>query len=72
MSDGWAVKVTREGPGPQIEIWYAAISDPIEAEIAIRKHVTAPPETSVVAEQPVLESVLKGMGLDDGQISQWQ
>jgi hypothetical protein len=73
MSDGWAVKVTRTlttGGGTQTEIWYAAIAGRTEAEKAVREHVSAPSETSVVAEQPVEEAALRGLGLDDGQISQ--
>lgn len=61
MSDGWAVKVTRTlttGGGTQTEIWYAAIAGRTEAEKAVREHVSAPSETSVVAEQAVQEAAL--------------
>jgi hypothetical protein len=74
VSDGWAVKVTRmlpTGGETQTEIWYAAIPGRTEAEIAVREHISAPSETSVVAEQPVGEAALRGRGLNDGQISQW-
>ena len=74
MSDGWAVKVTRTlttGGGTQTEIWYAAIAGRTEAENAVGEHVSVPSATSVVAERPVPDTALKGMGLNDGQISQW-
>jgi hypothetical protein len=74
MSNGWAVKVTRmlpTGGGTQTEIWYAAIPGRTEAENAVREHVSAPSEASVVAEQPVEEAALRGLGLNEGQISQW-
>ena len=74
MSDGWAVKVTRQaidGSAPQIEIWYAAIADRIEAENTVREHLSAPAEASVAAERPMTAAALKSMGLNDGQISQW-
>lgn len=73
MSDGWAVKVTRippTGDGTRIEIWYAAIPGRTEAENAVREHVGVPSETSVIAERPVQEAALRGLGLNDGQISQ--
>jgi hypothetical protein len=73
MSDGWAVKVTRmttTGRGTQTELWYASIADRTEAEKAVRKRVSAPADTLVVAEQTVSEAALKGMGLNEGQVGQ--
>jgi hypothetical protein len=74
MSDGWAVKVTRQamdGSIPQTELWYAAIADRVEAEEEVRKHVSAPSDASEVAEKTVPEAVLRGMSLNEGQVGQW-
>jgi esterase/lipase superfamily enzyme len=71
---GWIVTVTtpRMGGGkPSIEIYYAAISDQIDAIDAVKAKSGAAQGTMVVAHQEISKSLTGALSLNPGDVTQW-
>ena len=75
MSDkaslGWTITVMRPVVGsgvPSIEIFYAAISEQLEALEAVKKIAGATADTEVILHQGMSQSLMNSLGLKAGQV----
>ena len=71
---GWIVTVTtaRMGGGkPSVEVYYAAISDQIDAIDAVKTKSGATQGAMVVAHQEMSLSLIAALGLNPGDVIRW-
>lgn len=68
MADGYVVKINNPRAPDLDEIWYAAISDPAQAMIAVCDAANSTVAQTVVIDSPLTAQRLKDLGLRPGQV----
>ena len=68
MADGYVVKIKNLRAPDLDEIWYAAISDPAEAMVAVCSAANSAVAETVVIDGPLTPERLKNLGLKPGQV----
>ena len=68
MADGYVVKIKNSGAPDLDETWYAAISNPAEAMVAVCNAANSAVAETVVIDGPLTAERLKNLGLKSGQV----
>jgi hypothetical protein len=68
VADGYVVKIKNPRAPDLDEIWYAAISDPADAMVAVCNAANSTVAETVVIDGPLTAERLKNLGLKPGQV----
>jgi hypothetical protein len=68
VADGYVVKIKNSHAPDLDEIWYAAISNPAEAMVAVCNAANLTVAITVVIDGPLNAERLKDLGLKPGQV----
>jgi hypothetical protein len=68
VADGYVVKIKNPRAADLDEIWYAAISDPADAMVAVCNAANSTVAETVVIDSPLTAERLKNLGLKPGQV----
>jgi len=68
VADGYVVKIKNPRAPDLDEIWYAAISNPTKAMVAVCNAANSAVAETVVIDGPLTAERLKNLGLKSGQV----
>jgi hypothetical protein len=68
VADGYVVKIKNSNAPDLDEIWFAAISDPADAMVAVCNAANTTVAITVVIDGPLTGEELKDIGLKPGQV----
>jgi hypothetical protein len=68
VADGYVVKIKNSHASDLDEVWYAAISNPAEAMVAVCNEANLTVAITVVIDGPLSAERLRDLGLKSGQV----